>query len=74
LRLLLDTHTLLWYTLADPRVSAVARSSIQDATNEVSISPASFWEIAIKIGLGKLAIHQPFEDFIDLCLNRYEMA
>src|SRR5438093_3880834 len=68
---LLDTHTLLWYTLADRRLSGTAKTLILDPANEILISPASYWEIAIKISVGKLALHQPYEDFIDVCLNKY---
>ena len=35
------------------------------------ITAASYWEIAVKISIGKLTLHVPYEDFIDLCLNRY---
>jgi len=42
-----------------------------DPANEVFLSPASYWEIAIKMSIGKLILHQPYEDFIDACLNRY---
>jgi PIN domain nuclease of toxin-antitoxin system len=70
-RLLVDTHALLWYGINDPQLSGTARTLIQDATNEILLSPASYWEIAIKISIGKLALHQPYEDFIDACLNRY---
>jgi PIN domain nuclease of toxin-antitoxin system len=68
---LLDTHSLIWFATDDPRLSIVARTLIEDPDNEVMISPASYWEIAIKVSVGKLALHQPYEDFVDLCLNRY---
>jgi PIN domain nuclease of toxin-antitoxin system len=68
---LLDTHTLLWYTLNDPQLSLTAKTLILDPANEILISPASYWEIAIKISIGKLKLHQPYEDFIDACLLRY---
>src|SRR5438093_12207474 len=68
---LLDTHTLLWYTLADRRLSGTAKTLILDPANEILISPASYWEIAIKVSIGKLTLHQPYEDFIDACLNKY---
>ena len=71
MRHLLDTHTLLWYTLADPRLSKTAEALILDASHEIVISPASIWEIAIKIRIGKLTLNQPFDDFIDVCLNQY---
>jgi PIN domain nuclease of toxin-antitoxin system len=70
-RHLLDTHTLLWYTLADPKLSGTAKALILDPANEILISPASYWEIAIKVGIGKLTLNQPYEDFIDACLNKY---
>ena len=69
MRLLLDTHTLLWYTLADPKLSSAAKVLILDPANEILISPASYWEIAIKVSIGKLTLHAPYEDLMDACLN-----
>jgi PIN domain nuclease of toxin-antitoxin system len=57
-RLLLDTHAFLWFVANDPALSAPARSVIENA-DEVLISVASAWEIAIKVRLGKLAIDAP---------------
>jgi PIN domain nuclease of toxin-antitoxin system len=54
IRLLLDTHTLLWWLFDDPKLSAAARSAIVDAHNEVLVSAASAWEIATKHRLGRL--------------------
>jgi PIN domain nuclease of toxin-antitoxin system len=68
---LLDSDALLWYTLNDPKLSNTAEALILDPANEILISPASYWEIAIKISIGKLTLHQPYEDFIDVCLNKY---
>jgi PIN domain nuclease of toxin-antitoxin system len=70
-RHLLDTHTLLWYTLDDPQLSGAAKALILDPANEILISPASYWEIAIKVSIRKLTLHRPYEDFIDVCLNQY---
>jgi PIN domain nuclease of toxin-antitoxin system len=70
-KLLLDTHVLLWYTTNDPQLSKVAESAIVDSANDVFMSPASYWEIAIKVSIGKLVLHQPYEDFVDACINRY---
>jgi len=53
-RLLLDTHTLLWWLSDDAGLSASARKLIARANNTVLVSPASAWEIAIKFRLGKL--------------------
>jgi PIN domain nuclease of toxin-antitoxin system len=54
LRLLLDTHAFLWAAGGDPRLSDAAREAIETADRPPSVSAASFWEIAIKIGAGKL--------------------
>jgi PIN domain nuclease of toxin-antitoxin system len=70
-RLLLDTHTTYWYIEGDPQLSATAQTLIRDASNEVLISPASYWEIAIKISIGKWQLNRPYEEFIDIGLNQY---
>jgi PIN domain nuclease of toxin-antitoxin system len=54
MRLLLDTHALLWWWADDPQLSAAARAAIADRGNEVLVSAASAWEIATKQRLGKL--------------------
>jgi PIN domain nuclease of toxin-antitoxin system len=53
-RLLLDTHLLLWWLNDDPLLSPRARALIADRRNRVFISPMNIWEIAIKTQLGKL--------------------
>jgi len=53
-RLLLDTHALIWWLLGDPALSRAARSAIADDDNEVIVSAASGWEISTKHRLGKL--------------------
>lgn len=53
MRLLLDTHALLWW-LADDGLITEARNAIADPANGVSVSAASAWEISIKKTLGKL--------------------
>jgi PIN domain nuclease of toxin-antitoxin system len=54
LKLLLDTHALLWWWVDDPQLSATARRLIQAADSEVWVSAASAWEVATKQRLGKL--------------------
>jgi PIN domain nuclease of toxin-antitoxin system len=53
-RVLLDTHTLLWWLDGDRRLSRRARSTIGDNDNSVLVSAASAWEISTKVRLGKL--------------------
>ncbi len=54
MKLLLDTHTLLWWSANDQRLSATARDAILLNSNEVLVSAASAWEIATKARIGKL--------------------
>jgi PIN domain nuclease of toxin-antitoxin system len=54
IRLLLDTHTLLWWLFDDAELSVAARSTIVDPQNEILVSAASAWEIATKHRLGRL--------------------
>ena len=53
MRLLLDTHLLIWTACASPRLSLAAKRMIDDPANEVMFSAASIWEIAIKFQQGK---------------------
>lgn len=53
MRLLLDTHLLLWAAASSKRLPPDARALIENAANEVYFSAASVWEIAIKSSLGR---------------------
>jgi PIN domain nuclease of toxin-antitoxin system len=63
-RLLLDTHTVLWWLADDPNLSTAARDAIADPINEPLVSAASIWEIAIKRTLGKLTAPEDLPDRI----------
>lgn len=54
MRLLIDTHTLLWWLTDDPSLPASARKHLERAGNTVLVSSASAWEIATKFRIGKL--------------------
>ena len=64
MKLLLDTQAFLWFLLDDDRLSTPARPAIEQ-TEILYLSPASHWEIAIKIALGKYALPEPFAQFMD---------
>jgi PIN domain nuclease of toxin-antitoxin system len=55
LRLLLDTHVLIWAMQQPERLSPTARTALADRQNEIFVSAASVWEIAIKVASGRLA-------------------
>ena len=54
MRLLLDTHSLLWWLTGDRRLKAEERRAISDPASMVYVSAATVWEIAIKVRLGKI--------------------
>lgn len=66
MRLLLDTHALLWSLDGDKRLGPIARSLLADRANDVLVSMASLWEIALKTQTGKLdADVQGISDTLD---------
>jgi PIN domain nuclease of toxin-antitoxin system len=64
MRLLIDTHIFIWYISNDSKLSTAARTLIDDENNEILLSIASLWEMAIKFSLGKLCLAIPFERLI----------
>jgi PIN domain nuclease of toxin-antitoxin system len=67
MRVLLDTHVLLWATLAPVSLSRKASKIIADRVNRILVSAASAWEIATKVRLGRLPGAERLErDFLDV--------
>ncbi len=60
-----------WYVEGDKQLSATAHRLIQDTSKDILISPASYWEIAIKISVGKWKLNRRYEEFIEIGLNQY---
>lgn len=60
---LLDTHALLWIVTDDNQLSNKAKKLFLDEKNEIFISTASMWEIAIKVSLDRLELGQSLTDF-----------
>jgi PIN domain nuclease of toxin-antitoxin system len=63
MRGLLDTHAFLWFVLNDPNLSSLTKGFIADPANELHVSPASYWEVAIKVSIGKYSLTSSFEAF-----------
>src|SRR5437016_5531042 len=74
MRLLLDTHALIWFLNNSANLSAIARAAIEATDNFVSVSVVSLWEIAIKVKLGKLTLPAPFEQLFPEQLVTNEIA
>lgn len=69
MRLLLDTHALLWWQADDPRLPASVRAVMLDPGNQILVSAASVWEIATKARIGKLGgVQRLLADFDALML------
>lgn len=74
MKLLLDTHTFIWFINGDRSLSAKARKEILKPLNSKFISMASIWEMAIKVSLGKLRINYPFKSvFNQIEINGFEI-
>ncbi len=62
--MILDTHAWLWYYLGDARLSQRARAMIDVPSQIKWISPASYWELAIKVSAGKYVLTETFAELI----------
>lgn len=69
MRLLLDTHVLLWWVHDSSRLRADTRATIGDPANELLWSAASTWELGIKLQLGKLRLEEPLQTFVSRMLR-----
>ena len=73
MRLLLDTHTFIWYVTNSPKLNSTAQEVINDGNNKILLSIASVWEMAIKHSIGKLNFELPFMSFIESQMQQNSM-
>lgn len=64
MKLLLDTHTFIWWDSSPQQLSSTARQALEDPNNEILISTISLWEIAIKHQLGKLTLQRTLDEIV----------
>ncbi|MBI3465847.1 MAG: type II toxin-antitoxin system VapC family toxin [Planctomycetes bacterium] len=69
MRLLLDSHILLWAVDQPSQLSTAAALALQDPTNDLLVSAGSIWEIAIKVGLKKLTLSFPYKQWLNTALT-----
>ena len=74
MRLLLDTHTFLWHADGSSKISATATGLLVDPANELFLSMATVWEIAIKVGLKKLTLADPYIPFMNKAIIGYGLS
>ena len=70
MKLLLDTHVILWFEEDAVQLPETVKAWIENEDNEKFVSIASVWEVAIKVGLGKLILGKPIEDYFMDLLSR----
>jgi PIN domain nuclease of toxin-antitoxin system len=70
MRLLLDTHAFLWMGDSPERLGAAAREALLDPSHRAALSLASVWEMAIKIGLGKLTLSTSLDALVAAGMTR----
>ena len=73
MKLLLDTHTFLWLVEGNPNLSAAAQTALADPANELFLSVASVWELAIKTGNKKLTLRDPLGVFVAKWAATYQL-
>lgn len=71
MKALLDTHTFLWWNINSPELSDTARDFIADGSNEIYLSAASAWEIAIKYAKGRLELPETPEQYVAHRLTKH---
>jgi len=61
MKLILDTHVFIWWACEPEKIPAETLKAIQDSSNEVFFSSAVSWEVQIKLAIGKITFHEPWE-------------
>ena len=74
MRLLLDTHTFLWFISGHRTLSTRARRAIESSRNQKYLSVASVWEMAIKVRIGKLKVGLPLREALATGMSEGDIA
>lgn len=73
MRLLLDTHTFLWFAEGIPKLSPVASGLLADPQNVLFLSHVSAWEVVIKVGLKKLTLGRSLDSIVTTAVTGYRL-
>ncbi|MFZ1771706.1 MAG: type II toxin-antitoxin system VapC family toxin [Caldilinea sp.] len=71
MKVMLDTHSFLWWNADDSQLSAAARQVIAAGSNEIYLSACCAWEIAIKAAKGRLLLPEAADDYVKQRLEHY---
>ena len=69
MRILLDSHAVLWYVDQDQMLSGTAHAAITDPANDLLVSAATIWELATKAAIGKLSLSQPYRLWMNKAMS-----
>jgi len=68
-KLLLDTHTFIWAVDQPSMLGPSAKTALEDPANDLVLSAATIWELAIKVGLNKLTLSLPYRQWMTRAMN-----
>ncbi len=74
MRLLIDTHCVIWYVDQHHLLSTKAHAAITDSANDLLLSAATIWEISIKVGLGKLTLTSAYRSWMNQAIADLGLA
>ena len=74
MRLLIDSQSIIWYVDQDDLLSPAAHAAITDPDNDLLLSVATVWEIAIKVGLKKLSLSMPYLQWMEQAMSDLGVA
>ncbi len=74
MKLLLDTHTFLWLVEGSTNLSGTAQTSLADPANDLFLSAASIWELAIKTCNKKLVLADPLDQYVSKWTAAYQLT
>ncbi len=74
MRLLLDSHTVIWAVDNPGQLGRQAATAIQDPANELFLSAGPLWELSIKVGLGKLSLTLPYRQWMLQAIADLDLA
>lgn len=73
MRFLIDTHTLVWSVEDQAKLSASAMAAMQNPANDLLLSAATIWELAIKVGQGKISLSLPYRQWMETAITDLEL-
>jgi PIN domain nuclease of toxin-antitoxin system len=73
-RLLLDTHALLWLVEGDAQLSQSATDMLVDSANDLLLSSVTYWELAIKVSIGKYRLAEPLAAYVEEAIRLYALT